>query len=66
MMFFLVLFIILTIVNIINPSFAWYIRYGWMVKGESGPSHAYIVMNRIGSCIALVIFLLLFLNRSFY
>lgn len=53
--FFIIIFIILTIVNIIYPSFGWYLRYGWMVKGESEPSDAYLAMSRIGSILALII-----------
>ncbi|MHA7962974.1 DUF6199 family natural product biosynthesis protein [Paenibacillus sp. CAU 1782] len=54
---FLVIFIILTIINIIYPAFGWYLRYGWMVKGESEPSDAYLAMSRIGSILALVVLL---------
>ncbi|WP_128659386.1 DUF6199 family natural product biosynthesis protein [Paenibacillus sp. 598K] len=64
MILFIFLFIALAVLNIIYPAFGWYLRYGWMVKGESEPSEAYLVMSRIGGIIALVMFLLLLLSGS--
>ncbi len=58
MIFFMLLFVGLTIVNIINPAIGWYLRYGWMVKGQSEPSEAYMTMSRIGSVFVLIIFLI--------
>ncbi|TXK85156.1 DUF6199 family natural product biosynthesis protein [Paenibacillus sp. N3.4] len=57
MMIFYFLFILAAILNIFFPRFGWYMRYGWMVKGESEPSDAYIVMSRISSIIILIVFL---------
>jgi hypothetical protein len=51
------LFIAVAILNIIYPSFGWYLRYGWMVKGDSEPSDAYLLMSRISSIIVLIVFL---------
>lgn len=58
MSLFIILFTILTVVNIINPAFGWYLRYGWMVKGDSEPSETYLIMSRVGSVFALVILLI--------
>lgn len=54
---FLILFVALAILNIVYPAFGWYLRYGWMVKGQSEPSEAYLIMSRIGSVLALVVLL---------
>ncbi|MEK8129820.1 DUF6199 family natural product biosynthesis protein [Paenibacillus filicis] len=56
MFFFYFLFILLAVLNIAFPRFGWYLRYGWMVKGESEPSDAYILMSRISSAIVLIVF----------
>ncbi|MFD1904931.1 DUF6199 family natural product biosynthesis protein [Paenibacillus rhizoplanae] len=53
---FAVLFILLAILNIFFPAMGWHMRYGWMVKGDSGPSEAYLIMSRITSVIVLIIF----------
>jgi hypothetical protein len=60
----IIIFIILSIVNIIYPAFGWYLRYGWMVKGESEPSDAYLAMSRIGSILALVILVIALFSGS--
>lgn len=65
MIFFAILFIALAILNIIYPAFGWYLRYGWMVKGDSQPSEAYLLMNRIGSVIVLIVFLVFILPQMF-
>jgi hypothetical protein len=65
MIFFAILFIACAVLNIIYPDFGWYLRYGWMVKGESEPSEAFIFMSRIGSVIALFVFLFYFLPKAF-
>lgn len=62
---FAVLFILLAILNIFFPAMGWHMRYGWMVKGDSGPSEAYLVMSRITSVIVLIIFFLFFLPSMF-
>jgi hypothetical protein len=57
MIIFAFLFIAIAILNIVYPSFGWYMRYGWMVKGESEPSNAYLIMSRISSVIVLIVFM---------
>jgi len=57
MIIFAFLFIAVAVLNIIYPAFGWYLRYGWMVKGESEPSDAYLLMSRISSIIVLIVFL---------
>lgn len=51
----LILVIILLAANVINPAFAWHLRGGWMVKGDSEPSDEYLLTQRIGSIFGLVI-----------
>jgi hypothetical protein len=58
MFFFAFLFIVVAILNIIYPSFGWYLRYGWMFKGDSEPSDAYLLMSRISSIVVLIVFLI--------
>lgn len=56
--FFMFIFIVVAVINIIFPSFGWYLRYGWMVKGDSEPSDAYLMMSRISSIVVLILALL--------
>lgn len=63
MAIFYFLFIAISLINIINPKFGWYLRYGWMVKGNSEPSDEYLLMNRIGSIFVLIVLLFIFLAR---
>ncbi|MFD2879915.1 DUF6199 family natural product biosynthesis protein [Paenibacillus rhizoplanae] len=56
LLFSLFFFILLAILNIFFPAMGWHMRYGWMVKGDSGPSEAYLIMSRITSVIVLIIF----------
>ncbi len=63
MILFAILFIGIALLNIFFPAFGWYLRYGWMVKGNSEPSEAYLMMSRISSIIVLVIFFIFVLPR---
>lgn len=65
MVVFAILFILIAILNIFFPAMGWYMRYGWMVKGDSEPSEAYLMMSRISSVIVLIIFFLFFLPSMF-
>ncbi|MFD3258545.1 DUF6199 family natural product biosynthesis protein [Paenibacillus lentus] len=63
--FFLLIFVLLAILNIIFPRFGWYMQYGWMVKGNNvEPSNAYLLMTRITSIIALIV--VFYLWSSFF
>ncbi|MNJ46043.1 hypothetical protein D3C77_411630 [compost metagenome] len=53
--FFLFLFVILALLNIIFPRIGWHLNYGWMVKGNVEPSDAYLLMTRITSVLALIV-----------
>lgn len=64
-MIFAVLFILLALLNIFFPSLGWNLRYGWMMKGESEPSDAYLLMSRISGVIVLIIFIFFFLPSIF-
>jgi hypothetical protein len=61
MVFFSILFIAFAILNIFFPKFGWHMRYGWMIKGESEPSDAYLLMSRISSIVVLVVFIFVFI-----
>jgi hypothetical protein len=65
MVIFAILFVLIAALNIFFPKFGWYMRYGWMVKGNSEPSDAYILMSRISSIIILVVFFFVFLRFLF-
>ncbi|MBY0014714.1 DUF6199 family natural product biosynthesis protein [Paenibacillus typhae] len=65
MVFFATLFVLIAVLNIFFPAAGWYMRYGWMVKGDSEPSDAYLMMSRISSVIVLIIFLLFLLPALF-
>ncbi|WP_339315675.1 DUF6199 family natural product biosynthesis protein [Paenibacillus sp. FSL R10-2734] len=60
--FFMFLFVLLALLNIFFPRLGWYMRYGWMVKGEAEPSDAYLLMTRLSSILVLVVFLFLWFN----
>ncbi|MNH95799.1 hypothetical protein D3C73_484510 [compost metagenome] len=49
------LMIIIGIVNLIFPAFAWQLRHGWMVRGDSEPSDTFLILTRIGGVVAIVI-----------
>ncbi|WHY21586.1 hypothetical protein QNH28_11630 [Paenibacillus sp. G2S3] len=61
--FFIFLFVLLALLNILFPRFGWYMRYGWMVKGDVEPSEAYLLMTRVSSIVALIV--LFFIWSSF-
>jgi len=42
--FFIFLFVLLALLNIFFPRIGWYMRYGWMVKGDVEPSEAYLLL----------------------
>ncbi len=65
MAIFIIFVIILSIVNIINPAFGWYLRYGWMVKGDSEPSETYLIMSRVGSIFAFVVLIIVLFSGVF-
>ncbi|WP_438491689.1 DUF6199 family natural product biosynthesis protein [Paenibacillus sp. IHBB 3054] len=65
MVVFAILFMLLAILNIFFPAMGWYMRYGWMVKGDSEPSDAYLMMSRISSVIVLIVFLIFFVPLIF-
>lgn len=60
--FFLFLFILVAILNIIFPRISWYMRYGWAIKGNVEPSDAYLLMTRISSIIVLIVLFFLWSN----
>ncbi|CAH0121241.1 MULTISPECIES: DUF6199 family natural product biosynthesis protein [unclassified Paenibacillus] len=54
-MIFLGLFIMaIGLLNILKPSFAWYLKEGWKVDGDSEPSDAYLTLTRIGGVLAFI------------
>ncbi|AIQ54309.1 DUF6199 family natural product biosynthesis protein [Paenibacillus sp. FSL R7-0331] len=65
MVIFAFLFVLLALLNIFFPALGWHMRYGWMIKGDSEPSDAYLMMSRISSVIVLIIFLIFFLPSMF-
>ncbi|AIQ48855.1 hypothetical protein R70723_25305 [Paenibacillus sp. FSL R7-0273] len=65
MVIFALLFVLLALLNIFFPALGWQMRYGWMTKGDSEPSDAYLMMSRISSVIVLIIFLVFFLPLMF-
>ncbi|KKC46935.1 MULTISPECIES: DUF6199 family natural product biosynthesis protein [Paenibacillus] len=54
----------LGIVNVIYPSFAWYIREGWKVDGDSEPSDMYLALSKAGG-VAIILFGSIFLLIGF-
>ncbi|MNO43050.1 hypothetical protein D3C76_332590 [compost metagenome] len=60
-----ILFIIIGFLNICFPSFAWYLKEGWKVDGDSEPSETYLALTRLGGIVAVVIGIFVFLSGLF-
>ena len=50
----LFIFMVLCIINLCFPKFGWYLRYGWIVQGETEPSKSYMTMVRMSSLFMLL------------
>jgi hypothetical protein len=46
----------ITVLNVIYPQAFWYFKEGWKVKGPSRPSGLWIFFSRLGSLLALAVF----------
>jgi len=55
-MFFFIGLIIIAIglINIFKPTFAWYMKEGWKVSGDSEPSDSYLALTRFGGVVAVI------------
>jgi len=60
--FILFLFVLLSLLNVFFPRLGWHMRYGWMVKGDVGPSDAYLIMTRVSGVIVIIV-ALIFMTR---
>ncbi|PZM66852.1 DUF6199 family natural product biosynthesis protein [Paenibacillus dendritiformis] len=40
--------------NIFKPSFAWYLKEGWKVNGDSEPSDTYLTLTKLGGVVVLI------------
>ncbi|MEK4437264.1 MULTISPECIES: DUF6199 family natural product biosynthesis protein [Paenibacillus] len=49
------IFMTLCIINLCFPKFGWYLRYGWISRGESEPSKPYMTFTRLTSLVMLII-----------
>ncbi|MEC0089355.1 DUF6199 family natural product biosynthesis protein [Paenibacillus macquariensis] len=49
-----ILFIAIGILNILNPNFAWQLREGWKVDGDSEPSDTYLTLTKISGVLITV------------
>jgi hypothetical protein len=56
------LFIVPGLLGIFFPTFGWYLRYGWMVDGDSEPSDAFIFISRIGGAIGIILGLIVLIS----
>ncbi|WMT42947.1 hypothetical protein RE628_12055 [Paenibacillus sp. D2_2] len=52
--------IIIGILNLAKPEFAWYLKEGWKVDGNSEPSDTYLAFTRIGGGVAILIGIIVF------
>jgi hypothetical protein len=50
------------LLNIFYPSFAWYLKEGWKVAGDSEPSDTYLFLTKIGGGIATLMGIVVFLS----
>ncbi|MGZ9587357.1 DUF6199 family natural product biosynthesis protein [Paenibacillus marinisediminis] len=51
------------LLNLLNPKFAWHIKEGWKVDGDSEPSDFYVFMTRLSGVFALVIGMIMFFSN---
>ncbi|WP_227793279.1 DUF6199 family natural product biosynthesis protein [Paenibacillus guangzhouensis] len=42
------------LLNVLNPTFAWYMKEGWKVSGDSEPSDTYLALTRFGGVVAII------------
>ncbi|OZB91065.1 DUF6199 family natural product biosynthesis protein [Paenibacillus sp. XY044] len=61
-----ILFIVIGILNIVNPKFAWYLKEGWKIDGDSEPSETYIALTRFGGIFALIFGIIFFFSGIFF
>ncbi|MED5018810.1 hypothetical protein P9847_15985 [Paenibacillus chibensis] len=59
------IFTVIGILNIVNPNFAWYLKEGWKVDGDSEPSDSYVALTKIGGVIGVVFGVILFFTGIF-
>lgn len=59
------IFTVIGILNIVNPNFAWYLKEGWKVDGDSEPSDFYVALTKLGGVIGVVFGVILFLTGIF-
>jgi len=52
--------IIIGILNLAKPEFAWYLKEGWKVDGDSEPSDTYLMFTRIGGGFAILVGIIVF------
>lgn len=65
LMFAGIICIAIGLINVINPNFAWYLKEGWKVDGDSEPSDTYIALTKIGGVIAIVFGVIFFFTGIF-
>ncbi|NWL90162.1 MULTISPECIES: DUF6199 family natural product biosynthesis protein [unclassified Paenibacillus] len=52
--------IIIGVLNLAKPEFAWYLKEGWKVDGDSEPSDTYLTLTRISGGVAIFVGILVF------
>ncbi|AZS15019.1 DUF6199 family natural product biosynthesis protein [Paenibacillus lutimineralis] len=52
--------IIIGVLNLAKPEFAWYLKEGWKVDGNSEPSDTYLTFTRISGGVAIFVGILVF------
>ncbi|OAB46561.1 DUF6199 family natural product biosynthesis protein [Paenibacillus antarcticus] len=56
-----ILIIAIGILNILNPNFAWHLREGWKVDGDSEPSDTYLTLTKITGVLLIVAGIFIFI-----
>ncbi|WP_433946571.1 DUF6199 family natural product biosynthesis protein [Paenibacillus sp. SN-8-1] len=59
------LFLSMGLIQLIKPSWGWYINEGWKVEGESEPSEAYLIIAQLGGIFGIVVGVILCLAGIF-
>ncbi|CAH1208808.1 hypothetical protein PAECIP111890_03186 [Paenibacillus sp. JJ-223] len=49
------IFMTLCIINFCFPKVGWYLRYGWITRGESEPESSHMIFVRMTSLIMLIV-----------
>ncbi|OPA80312.1 hypothetical protein BVG16_06140 [Paenibacillus selenitireducens] len=60
-----IIIIAIGLLNIFKPEFAWYLKEGWKVDGDSEPSDTYLTLTRFGGVVATIMGFIVLMSGIF-